>query len=97
MKRVLIGIALLIVIIQFIRPDMSNIPEDPAKTIHAFVKVPDDIAAILVRSCYDCHSYTTRWPWYSQIAPVSWLIAYDVRSARKHLNFSEWSSYSQKK
>jgi hypothetical protein len=41
-------------------------------------------------ACYDCHSYATRWPWYSRVAPVSWLVASDVNEGRKHLNLSDW-------
>jgi hypothetical protein len=43
------------------------------------------------RACFDCHSNETTWPWYSQIAPVSWLVQSDVDSGRRHLNFSEWN------
>jgi hypothetical protein len=42
------------------------------------------------RACYDCHSNQTVWPWYSNIAPVSWLVQRDVNEGRRHLNFSEW-------
>jgi heme-binding protein len=52
-----------------------------------------EVGALLKRACYDCHSNETRWPWYSYVAPVSWLIARDVGSARRGLNFSEWDSY----
>lgn len=97
MKRVLVGIVLLMLVIQLIRPDRSNVPEDHAKNIHAFVTIPDTIDAILVRSCYDCHSNTTRWPWYSGFAPASWIIADDVQMGRRHLNFSEWGTYPQKR
>lgn len=97
MKRVVIGLAVFIILIQFIRPDRSNFQEDPAKNVQSFVKVPVEISDILVRSCNDCHSNTTRWPWYSQIAPASWVIADDVNSGRRHINFSEWNSYSRKK
>lgn len=58
---------------------------------------PENIKAILQRSCYDCHSNLTHWPWYSQIAPISWLISHDVQEGREHLNFSTWDSYSIKK
>jgi hypothetical protein len=43
------------------------------------------------RACFDCHSNETRWPWYSNIAPVSWLVQRDVENGRAHLNFSEWN------
>ncbi len=46
--------------------------------------------ALVQRACYDCHSNKTRWPWYSYVAPVSWLVAHDVEEGRQELNFSEW-------
>jgi hypothetical protein len=45
---------------------------------------------LAVRACFDCHSNQVRWPWYSDVAPVSWLIQHDVDEARSELNFSEW-------
>jgi len=51
---------------------------------------PPQIAAMLHSACYDCHSSETRWPWYSHIAPMSWLIANDVKEGREHLNLSDW-------
>lgn len=49
-----------------------------------------DVDAVLRRACYDCHSNETRWPWYSRVAPISWLVHRDVFEGRRHLNFSEW-------
>jgi len=60
------------------------------------IEAPENVMAILRTSCYDCHSNETRWPWYSYVAPVSWLVSDDVRVGRKHMNFSEWSSYNAK-
>lgn len=57
------------------------------------VAAPPKIAAILERSCYDCHSNETRWPWYGYVAPLSWWIEREVAFGRKQLNFSEWGSY----
>jgi len=54
---------------------------------------PSQIQDILKHACYDCHSNETRWPWYSRVAPVSWLIVRDVNLGRKEINFSEWGSY----
>jgi hypothetical protein len=51
------------------------------------------VAAVLRRACYDCHSLETRWPWYSSIAPASWLVARDVQNGRRHVNFSMWGRY----
>ncbi len=53
-----------------------------------------ELMATLRRSCYDCHSNETVWPWYSRVAPVSWLVAHDVHEGREHLNFSTWGAYS---
>ena len=57
------------------------------------VDAPPEVRSVLERSCYDCHSHATRWPWYAWIAPVSWLVARDVNEAREHLNFSTWGRY----
>jgi hypothetical protein len=61
--------------------------------IEQVVDAPPEVRALLERACYDCHSHESRWPWYSWVAPVSWLVAYDVSEAREHLNFSTWSRY----
>jgi len=45
---------------------------------------------LFLRACGDCHSNETRWPWYSRVAPVSWLVTSDVAAGRDHLNVSEW-------
>jgi cytochrome c len=57
-------------------------------------QVPEDIRHTLVK-CADCHSSQTRWPAYSYVAPVSWLVEQDVSEGRKHLNFSTWQTYTQ--
>lgn len=53
---------------------------------------PQPVAGILRASCYDCHSNETRWPWYSRVAPASWLVANDVHEARHQINFSDWGA-----
>lgn len=97
MKRVLIGFAILAAAIQFIRPERPHTTEDLKKNIRAYVSMDDAIYQTLIRSCGDCHSNTTQWPWYSEIAPVSWVVAGDVENGRRHLNFSEWGNYAPKK
>lgn len=77
-------------IIQLWRPARTNPPVDQAQTINMHQQVNPQVAAILDRSCQDCHANTTRWPWYTNIAPVSWFIADHVDEGRKHLNLSEW-------
>lgn len=80
--------------IQFVRPDRTNPPADPGAAFEAVAKPPHAVAEIVRRACSDCHSHQTVWPWYSRIAPVSWLVADDVREGRAHLNFSEWNRLS---
>ena len=58
------------------------------------LKLPAEITSIFKRSCMDCHSSQTTWPWYSYVAPVSWLVERDVRRGRDHMNFSQWQQYT---
>jgi hypothetical protein len=61
------------------------------------MNVPDNVQSIFKRSCYDCHSDHTVWPWYSSVAPVSWLVSDDVTKGKKKMNFSEWGKLSDAK
>jgi hypothetical protein len=88
MTRALIFAALLLGLAQLVPVDRSN----PA--VESDIAAPAPVDGILRRACYDCHSHETRWPWYSYVAPVSWLVQNDVHEAREHLNFSTWSGYS---
>ena len=92
--RILKVIAIILVVafvaIQFVRPALSNPPVDESQTIYSRAQVPQDVASILDRSCRDCHSNKTVWPWYTQVAPVSWWLADHVDHGRKDLNLSEW-------
>jgi hypothetical protein len=80
--------AVVLVGIQFIPMDQTNPP------VLAEVEASANVKRVIERSCYDCHSNETRWPWYSQVAPLSWLITSDVNEGREHLNFSTWGRLS---
>ena len=90
--RLLLGIAAAFILIQFFPapPAKTNPVTDPARTFPAVMKPSPEVDGILRRACYDCHSNETVWPWYSDVAPVSWVIRNHVLDGRKHLNFSEW-------
>lgn len=96
-KRIVKAILVLALVvfagIQFVRPSRTNPPEDAARTLAAAANVPKEVNAILERSCSDCHSNRTVWPWYSNVAPVSWSVADHVEHGREELNFSEWGAY----
>jgi hypothetical protein len=94
-KWVVIVVACLFVIAQFKRPAKTNPAIDPSQTLEAHVQMDPNVAAILDRSCYDCHSNKTRWPWYANVAPVSWFVIDHVNEGRDDLNFSEWGTYSR--
>ena len=78
---------------QLVRPDRANPTTDVNRTIGAHVGTASGLVAVLDRSCRDCHSNGTVWPWYTQVAPVSWLMAYGVTKGRKAVNFSDWAAY----
>jgi heme-binding protein len=78
---------------QLVRPARGNPPIDSSRTIRTHAGTTG-LAAVLDRSCRDCHSNATVWPWYTQIAPVSWLMASAVTKGRDAVNFSEWSTYT---
>jgi hypothetical protein len=85
--------ALVLIAIQVVRPARTNPAVDAAHTLAASERVPDAFLRTLDRACRDCHSNGTRWPWYSQVAPVSWFVIDHVNHGRSHFNYSEWSRY----
>lgn len=80
---------------QLVRPNRANPPTDPSRTIRAEAGTMSGVAAILERSCRDCHSNETVWPSAARVAPLSWLMASAVARGRQALNFSEWGTYSR--
>jgi Haem-binding domain len=80
-------------VMQCFGPGRTNPPVARSHTIQNQLQVPPRVANIMDRACMDCHSYETRWPWYSRIAPVSWWIVHHVNAGRRQLNLSEWTQY----
>ncbi len=90
LKWIFGALAAVFALLQFTNPARTNPPAPPGGDISATNPPPPQIAALLRASCYDCHSDETRWPWYSHVAPVSWLVVGDVNGGRERLNFSDW-------
>jgi hypothetical protein len=90
---VLAGTAVAVQLVPLERVNLPVPPLLPSPPSTGDIGAPPQIEALLARACYDCHSNWTKWPWYSRVAPVSWLVARDVALGRKELNFSEWRSY----
>ncbi|MBP1609244.1 MAG: heme-binding protein [Acidobacteria bacterium] len=84
----LLILAAVMLLAQAFRIDKTNPP------VQSDISTNSEAHALLRRACYNCHSSETVWPWYSNVAPVSWLLASDVQEGRGHVNFSEWGTYS---
>lgn len=91
LKKLLYILLGLLLAIQLVPVNRENPP------VAADLEAPLEVKAILKRSCYDCHSNETHWPWYSYVQPVAWLVAHDVEEGREHLNFSNWGQFSADK
>jgi hypothetical protein len=95
LKYIAGGAGALLLAAQLHRPVMDNPPESSAETLAARMNPPPSVQGIIEKACADCHSHRTVWPWYSAVAPASWLVAGDVREGRERLNFSRWGTYSR--
>ena len=91
MKKIIIALIIIFIGIQFIPVDRTNPP------VKEEINAPENVLSIIQNSCYDCHSNKTEWPWYSYVAPVSFFITSDVSQGRRHLNFTEWNKYDNKR
>jgi hypothetical protein len=92
MKRAILALVVALVVgfglIQLVPGETSNPP------VESDIPTPPEVKIVLRRACYDCHSHETVLPWYSRIAPVSWLVTHDVTEGRAELNFSTWNEYT---
>lgn len=83
-----------VILIQFIPVDQSNPPVDKTVNFLDIHNTPASVRHVIEKSCYDCHSFETKYPPVAKVAPISWSIAHNVRKARKNLNFSTWGLYN---
>lgn len=96
-KRILLGLGAVFLIAQFVRPSW-NISEDiPLGRVSNAFHVPDEVETVLRRSCYDCHSNNTVYPWYAQIQPVGWWLQSHVDDAKREMNFDEFATYQPRR
>ncbi len=96
MKKLLTVVLVAFIIIQFFPIDKKNPAPTPGMDFIKIKKTDPEVAAIINRSCYDCHSNETRYPWYSNIAPSSWILKNHIDEGRKELNFSTFAVYEPK-
>lgn len=96
-KKILLGVLVVLVVMQFIRPEKNESDVPSANDIRVHHAVPDNVLSILKRACYDCHSNNTNYPWYANIQPIGWWLANHIEEGKEELNFSEFAAYSAKK
>jgi len=97
LKKILVALLLILIVMQFFRPKKNQSDVVPATDFLAVTNPTPELQSLVKNACYDCHSNHTRYPWYSEVAPFSYIIAEHVKDGKKHLNFSEWDAYSMKK
>lgn len=94
LSKILIGLVVFFIVLQFFGPD-TTLPEfDHSKDFITNTQPPQDVADILKSTCYDCHSYQTKYPWYSNVMPVSWWLQDHIEHGRDEFNLSLWADYS---
>ena len=97
-RKALYVLAVFLVLIQFYRPDSNHSSYESA--VNEFIQqnnVSPEVESVLKTSCFDCHSNHTNYPFYAQVAPISFWINHHVEEGKEHLNFSDWNNYSIKK
>jgi hypothetical protein len=97
LKIIAIVLFIAFIAIQFYRPDRTAPPIVESETLEASTRVPEKVEQILIKSCNDCHTNKTNYPWYSQIAPASLFLASHVDEGRRELNFSIWNTYETRR
>lgn len=97
LKNIFLALLLILIIMQFFRPDKNITQGDHTVDFISETNPSAEVKTVLEQSCYDCHSNNTVYPWYNNVAPISFWLADHVKDGKKHLNFSEWNSYDSKK
>ena len=92
-KHIFPILAVLLILIQIFRIDKTNPPIDEELDFISTMNPPSAIGSKIKSACYDCHSHESKYPWYTNVAPVSWWIKGHINGGRKHLNFSTWGAY----
>jgi hypothetical protein len=96
-KWTLLVLAIVVLAMELFQPKHTNPMVIPSRSLESHVTVPESVQSVLQRSCYDCHSNATVWPWYSHVAPVSWMVVDDVNTGRRHINFQDWEAQENEK
>lgn len=90
LKKIVLIVLIVLILSQFIQPPKNNGALATPTDITHVVPVPDTVMALLKAACYDCHSNSTRYPWYNYITPVNWWLRHHINEGKRHLNFSDF-------
>lgn len=96
-KKIILLLFIVFILMQFFRIDKTTPEIEASKDFISINSPSNEVKTLIMSACYDCHSYETKYPWYSEIAPVSWWTKHHVDEGREELNFSNWGDYSPKK
>lgn len=96
-KKIAVVLLIILVGIQFYRPKKNNAEYRNVAAFEAETEVNNAVKTILENNCYNCHSNKTEYPWYAEVAPISFWINDHIENGNKHFNVSEWENYSDKK
>lgn len=97
LKKIALVLLLGLIAMQFYRPEQNLAQGNHTKVFLEQTNPPEQVKIILEQTCYDCHSNNTEYPWYNNVAPISYWIADHIKDGKKHLNFSDWENYAPKK
>lgn len=96
-KKILPGILIILIAIQFIQPARNKNGQVLPTAISKMYSLPENVQATLKIACYDCHSDNTQYPWYADVQPVGWVLDRHIKEGKEELNFSEFGSYSHRR
>jgi len=89
-KKILLGLLAILIIIQFFHPE-RNLSNDDTHDISTKYLVPNDVNYVLDVACKDCHSNSTKYPWYANVQPAGWFLDHHITDGKRHLNFSDFT------
>ncbi len=94
--KITVALFIVFILIQFVPVHLQDPNTAPAKDFLHINQPSSEISSMMRNACYDCHSNATEFPWYSHVAPVSWMLESHIDEARAHINLSEWGNYPEK-
>lgn len=96
-KKILLVLLIVFIAIQFVQPARNANGQVLPTDISKVASMPENVQSLLQEACYDCHSNHTRYPWYTYVQPVGWILAGHISDGKKELNFSDFGAYTNRR